>query len=88
MTQLVLLPPDSTGRQYPAEITVLQGNKHSVLADTVEDRLHSSQEVVREQASLSSTSSQKVYKQSFPLWGWGVVIGMALLFFFMEIRKR
>lgn len=87
MTRLVLLPPDSTGRQCPAEITILQGNKYSVLTDTIEDRRHSSLEVVREQASLSSSSSQKVYKQSFPLWIWMVVVGMGIIIIIMKMRK-
>lgn len=86
MTRLVLLPPDSNGRQYPAEMTILQGNRHHLLVDTTSDRQFSSIEVVSEQTSLSSSSSQKVYKQSIPLWMW-VVGGGTLLIFLSGTRK-
>lgn len=84
MTRLVMLPPDSTGRQYPAEITLLQGNKHSVLADTIENKRDSSRKVIRGESRLSSSSSQKVYKQSFPVWGWmtgGMVVCVLIIFY-------
>lgn len=67
ITRLVLSPPDSVGRQYPAEITLLRANQLHHIADTVGETYHSSLKAIREQATLSS-SSQKVYKQSFPVW--------------------
>lgn len=86
MTRLVLLPPDSNGRQYPTEITVLQSNRHHLLVDTTGDRQFSSMEVVSEQTGLSTSSSQKVYKQSIPLWMW-VAGGGILLMFLSGFRK-
>lgn len=86
MTRLVLLPPDSTGRQYLAEITVWKGNKHSVGTDTIENRQHASLDVVREQGSFSSSSSQKVYNQSFPVWIW-IVGGVGLVLLFLRMGK-
>lgn len=78
MTRVVFLPPDSTGRQYPAEITLLQGNKHRTLTDTISKTDNLSVELARRQATVAAFSSKDQYKQSsFPVWIWGV--GIAVL---------
>lgn len=87
VTRLVLSPPDSSGRQYPAEITLLQANKLNHTTDTTGETHHSSLKATHEQATLSSSSSQKVYKQSFPLWIWIAGAG-GILIFFLSLRDK
>lgn len=61
---MVFSPPDSTGRQYPAEITLLQGNKHRTLTDTINKTNNLAVELTRQQATVSSLSSKNQYQQS------------------------
>lgn len=70
ITRVALLPPDSTGRQYPAEITLLEGNKLHNVTDTIKETSHSSLILTGGQTDLSLSSSEKKQSQSFPVWLW------------------
>lgn len=77
ITRVVFSPPDSTGRQYPAEITLLQGNKHRTLTDTISKTDHLSVESARRQTAVASSFFQNEYKQSSSVTIW--VVALVLL---------
>ena len=54
ITRVVFSPPDSTGRQYPAEIAFLQGKKHHSITDISSKTANSSVELTRHQTAVSS----------------------------------
>lgn len=70
LTRLILSPPDSTGRQYPAEIAWLKGDRRHIASDTTESTTTTALKATRVQTASSSVASQKEYKQSFPAWIW------------------
>ena len=77
ITRVVFSPPDSTGRQYPAEIAFLQGNKHHRITDTRSKTANSSVELTRYQTAVSSFSSENQYKQSSSVSIW--IVAFVLL---------
>ena len=77
ITRVVFSPPDSTGRQYPAEIALLQGNKHHSITDTSSKTANSSVELTRYQTAVSSFSSENQYKQSSSVSIW--IVAFVLL---------
>lgn len=93
ITRVVFSPPDSTGRQYPAEITLLEGNRHHTLTDTISKTNHLSVESARRQTAITACSSQNQYKQSsYPVWIWGVgavvLIGGYVLFKIFSVNHK
>lgn len=70
ITRVVFSPPDSTGRQYPAEITLLQGSKHHNMIDTVSHTDNSLLEITHQQTNQSSFSENKEYNQSSSIRIW------------------
>lgn len=73
ITRVVFSPPDSTGRQYPAEIALLHGNKHHSITDTGSKTANSSVELTRHQTAVSSFLSENQYKRSSSMSIWIVV---------------
>lgn len=73
ITRVVFSPPDSTGRQYPAEIALLQGKKHHSITDISSKTANSSVELTRHQTAVSSFSSENQYKHSSSVSIWIVV---------------
>ena len=73
ITRVVFSPPDSTGRQYPAEIALLQGKKHHSITDISSKTANSSVELTRHQTAVSSFFSENQYKHSSSVSIWIVV---------------
>lgn len=59
ITRVVFSPPDSAGHQYPAEITLLQGNKYHNMIDTVSHTNNSLLELTHQQTNQSYFSENK-----------------------------
>ncbi|MCS2893865.1 hypothetical protein [Parabacteroides faecis] len=70
ITRVVFSPPDSSGHQYPAEITLLQGSKHHNMIDTVSHTNNSLLEITHQQTNQSSFSENKEYNQSSSIRIW------------------
>lgn len=77
ITRMVFSPPDSVGHQYTTEITLLQGNKHHNMIDTIGHTNNSLLEIIHQQTNQSSFSENKEYNQSSSIRIWkifGVVL--------------
>lgn len=70
ITRVVFSPPDSAGHQYPAEITLLQGNKYHNMIDTVSHTNNSLLELTHQQTNQSYFSENKEYNQSSSIRIW------------------
>lgn len=75
ITRMLFSPPDSIGHQYPTEMTLLQGNKHRNMIDTVSYTNNSLLEITHQQTNQSAFSENKEYNKSSSIRIW-IIFGV------------
>lgn len=78
ISRLVLTPPDSSGRQYPATITLITGKASGHTTDSAGETHHKVVNATNESIRQSSSLSSQEYEPPVRIWRWWIICGIIL----------